>query len=348
MSNSIVVKGKAASKNGQELGIANELKLLNCIGKEGWIREPEASLITGMSLPMVGRVGRRLAEKEQIYRDREKGNAGYFLRLKSTGAARVDGKSGKDISIPGTWRHHALAIQSLNYLATLFKCEFESEANLRHRLQGKKIPDGRLIGGKRNYHYEQEFSRKSGPSLKKQVDAICQNMQQGTACLIGYPYPPEYCGGINHEIRHTNAIRHRWGSPDAPYLRLIRCHFDSLLAFQNMRVSRFEMIPLPALFNTPAASKVKHVDQVAGFQWKMVERNRVGLPRQMEGELWHDKKIYLHCVFTEGTRDNETHWLESNFIDRPVPGDYTQETFEEFIQNQKALIVRNIETTVNL
>lgn len=234
-----VTNGHAAGINGQELGIANELKLLNCIKNEGWIRENEASLITKMSLQMIGKVSRRLADKQQIYRDRHKGNAGYFLRLKSSGAGRVGGKSGKDISIPNSWRHHALAIQTLNFLSKKIGCGFETEASMRHYFQAKKLPDGRLISEKRNYYFEQELSRKSGLALKKQAEAICEQMKQGTACLIAYPFPPDLCGGINHEIRQANAIRHRWGSPDAPYIRLVRCYFDSLLAFINMRVSRF-------------------------------------------------------------------------------------------------------------
>jgi len=68
-------------KNGQELGLKNEESLLNCIKMQGWIREREASLITGMSDYTVGVVARRLEGKGEIFRDRTLGNVGHFLRL---------------------------------------------------------------------------------------------------------------------------------------------------------------------------------------------------------------------------------------------------------------------------
>ena len=80
-----VTLGQAAEKNGQELGLINEENLLKCIKQEDWIREEEASLLTGLSQQMVGKVGRRLAAKDEIYRERVHGNAGYFLRLKVGG-----------------------------------------------------------------------------------------------------------------------------------------------------------------------------------------------------------------------------------------------------------------------
>lgn len=110
--------GRAAGKkkSGQETGLENELEMLACIMANGWIREYELHLVTGMSKFTVWKISRRLAVQEQIFRSRPFGNAGYFLRLAPAGAKRINGKSGKCIKIPASWPHHSLAIQTLNYL----------------------------------------------------------------------------------------------------------------------------------------------------------------------------------------------------------------------------------------
>ena len=118
---------------------------------------------------------------------------------------------------------------------------------------------------------------------------------------------------IDHETRHTNSLRHKWGSPVAPNIRLVRCHFDSHIAFQNMHVSSVEVIELPELINTPAAGKVPHIGQITGFRWKMNERRiRHGEAQQIEAELSHNGVSLHSCLFTEGVGGDDS--LANNCI----------------------------------
>jgi hypothetical protein len=336
-----------ATKGGQELGLINEMSLLSCIKQQTWIRESEVSLLTGMSDYTVGMVSRRLEKKGEIYRDRIKGNAGYFLRLKATGAARVNGQSGKDIDIPKSWAHDVMAIQTLHSLSLQFDCSYETEASLRHHLpRSGKIPDGQLISPHAEYYFEQENSRKSGRRwLQRQTDEVIKQAQLGRICFVAYPYPAAICGGIDHETRHTNSIRHKWGSPVAPNIRLVRCHFDSLIAYQNMHISRIEVIDLPALVNTPAANKVPHIDQTRGFQWKMTERRiRHGAAQQIDAELSHDGVFLHNCLFTEGIGGDD-HCLDNDYLLRSAVGDAAQQTFSDFMLIQKIRIVEQVENS---
>ena len=337
-----------AKKNGQEIGLQNELSMLGCIKMQNQIREEELALLTGMSRYTVGQVGRRLARKEQIYRVRIDGNAGYFLRLLEAGASRVNGKSGKDIKIPTKWRHDAMAIQTLHALSQQLNCDYETEASLRHHLpRSGKIPDGLLLSSCAKYYFEQENSRKSGRRwLQRQSDEVIKQAQLGRICFVAYPYPPQMCGGIDHETRHTNSLRHKWGSPAAPLINLVRCHFDSLIAYQNMHVSRIEVIDLPALVNTPAADKVPHIDQTKGFQWKMTElRRQHGQPQQIDAELWHDGINKHSCSFLEGTADID-HSLDCDYSGNPASSDATQQTFADFMLEQKTKIVTQVENSL--
>ena len=336
-----------ATKGGQELGLENEIALLNCINQQKLVREAEASLLTGMSIYTIGMVSRRLEKKGEIYRDRLKGNAGYFLRLKAIGAARVTGQSGKDVDIPKSWAHDALAIQTLHALALKYDCDYETEASLRHHLpRSGKIPDGQLLSPCAKYYFEQEQSRKSGRRwLQRQTDEVIKQAQLGRICFVAYPYPAAICGGIDHETRHTNALRHKWGSPVAPNIRLVRCHFDSHIAFQNMHVSRVEVIELPELINTPAAGKVPHIDQVTGFRWKMTERrSRHGEAQQFDAELSHNGVSFHDCLFTEGVGDDD-HSLDNDYIFRSAVGDAAQQTFSDFMLIQKIRIVEQVENS---
>ena len=336
-----------ATKGGQELGLENEIALLNCINQQKLVREAEASLLTGMSIYTIGMVSRRLEKKGEIYRDRLKGNAGYFLRLKAIGAARVTGQSGKDVDIPKSWAHDALAIQTLHALALKYDCDYETEASLRHHLpRSGKIPDGQLLSPCAKYYFEQEQSRKSGRRwLQRQTDEVIKQAQLGRICFVAYPYPAAICGGIDHETRHTNALRHKWGSPVAPNIRLVRCHFDSHIAFQNMHVSRVEVIELPELINTPAAGKVPHIDQVTGFRWKMTERrSRHGEAQQFDAELSHNGVSLHNCLFTEGV-GGEDHCLDNDYIFRSTVGDAAQQTFSDFMLIQKIRIVEQVENS---
>lgn len=350
--------GHAAGKNGQELGLKNELTLLDCIKAEGWIREHEAGLITGMSPYTIGMVSRRLAEKCHIYRERltkvdhihrkrPEGNTGYFLRLMTAGADRVDGKSGKDIKIPACWRHHAMSIQTLHFLAKDLGCRFETEAGMRHRVQSGKISDGRLVSDRANFYFEQERTKKSGKYLAKQTETITQLAKNGTICHIAYPFPASICGGVSHETRHTNSIRHSWGSSPAPNIQLVRCYFDSLLAWQNMHASRFEIIDLPDMIKTAASSKGQPgvTDQVMGFKWTMTEhRGRYGEPPRVDAILKHcDDEIHFEGTFMKAATDNDYHILREigGCIYAKSYGD--ERTFDEFIRWQQKEIEKQAE-----
>ena len=259
----------------------------------------------------------------------------------------MNGQSGKDVDIPKSWAHDALAIQTLHALAQQLNCDYETEASLRHHLpRSGKIPDGCLISPSEKYYFEQENSRKSGRRwLQRQTDEVIKQAQLGRICFVAYPYPAAICGGIDHETRHTNALRHKWGSPVAPNIRLVRCHFDSHIAFQNMHVSRVEVIELPELINTPAAGKVPHIDQVTGFRWKMTERrSRHGEAQQFDAELSHNGVSFHDCLFTEGVGDDD-HSLDNDYIFRSAVGDAAQQTFSDFMLIQKIRIVEQAENS---
>lgn len=97
------------------------------------------------------------------------------------------------------------------------------------------------------------------------------------------------------------------------------------------------------MVNTPAAQKVSHIDQVVGFQWKILESSLRGQPRRVDAELWHDNELCHTCFFTEGLRENEDHWLENDYLGSPFRGDASQKTFEEFMLVQKNRIVKQVE-----
>ena len=333
-----VTLGQAAEKNGQELGLINEENLLKCIKQEDWIREEEASLLTGLSQQMVGKVGRRLAAKDEIYRERVHGNAGYFLRLKVGGAERVDGKSGKDVIIPASWRHDSLAIQVLNALADEYGCAFETETSIRHSQNAGKIPDGRLIDENRAFYFEQELSRKSGAAMQKQADEVFKQAQGGTTCLIAYPYPPEFCGGVDHEYRQTSAIRNKWGSQRAQNIRLVRCHFDSRLDFMNMHVNRVEIIALPCMYELLAAqNSAKESGGGTDQQWLIsdVERRDAwsAAPNRKHADLVYNDEYWFRGEFAEAKAKQGEHILLSDklIIARSENGKHT---FDEFIAMQ--------------
>ncbi len=334
--------GHAAGKNGQLIGLENEESLLNCIKMQGWVREQEAALLTNMSEYTVGVVSRRLAAKEEIFRERTHGNAGFFMRLTATGAERVGGTSGKDIPIPSCWRHHALAIQSLHFLAGAFKCTLETEASMRRRCRDGKFPDGRLVKEDENFFFEQEWSRKSGKNLRKQTEIVTRLANEGFMCQLAYPYPPAICGGIDHETRQTNSLRHKWGSPDAPNIKLVRCYFDSKLALHNMRPTRFEIIDLPRMVSTSASRKPQPgiTEQVKGFRWEVRDVN--SLPLRTEATLRHNGILKFQGIFIEGLDENDPHVME---VDGNIEAESIDEdqTIRDFMHEQMKFIERIIE-----
>lgn len=337
--------GHAARKSGQETGLENELKMLSCIMAQKWVRENELQLITGMSKYTVGQVSRRLAERNQISRAREFGNAGYFLRLLPAGAERIGEKLGKGVTIPKSWKHDAMAIQTLHFLAGKHNAKFETEASVRRRTKSGKFPDGRLVADNQVYYFEQERARKSGGNLRKQTEAIAMLADSGTVCFIGYPYPARVCGGIDHETRLTNSLRHRWGSPGAPNIKLVRCHFDSLVACQNMQVGRFEIIDLPKMVNTVDSRKDRPgvTDQVKGFRWIMTEHNQYDeINHHIDAILMFNDKVCLEGVFTESDSWGGCHTLDTSF---GIEGKgYAEEmTFLEFVNEQQKIVEKNVQ-----
>lgn len=336
--------GQAAGKNGQELGIENELKMLECIKEQGWVREHELHLITGMSQYTVGQVSRRLASKGQIYRERRLGNAGYFLRLLSDGAERVDGKSGKDVKIPKSWRHDALAIQSLHHLSQVFDCSFETEAQLRHRHKSGKLSDGSLVSDMGECYFEQELSRKSGEILHKQSRNIVRVAAGGTTCYIAYPYPPGICGGIDHEIRQTSSLRKHLGDADAKNIKLVRCHFYSRLEFENMHASSFEIIDLHCKNESDASENNSHgfVDSGSELEWQMFEFVEGNNQHCIRAVLLLDGGICHECTFFEAMSNDETHWLQSDHLGWDQESDDEKQPFDDFVREQKKRIEKQV------
>ncbi|MFA6016210.1 MAG: hypothetical protein WC742_14215 [Gallionellaceae bacterium] len=346
--NSPAENGHAAGKqNGQELGLLNELRLLDCIKTQGWVREIEAAVICGMSLYMVGQVGRRLAARGEIYRDRLHGNAGFFLRLKASGAIRVDGKSGKDVIIPQSWRHDALAIQVLGYLSCWLGCGFETESAIRHRGKTGKIPDGNIvIDEETRYPLEQEFSRKSGPNLRQQSIEISGLAATGLECFLAYPYPPAMCGGVDHELRQLNSLRPYCSNSATAHIKLIRCHFTSHLAFLNMQATRFELINLPQV-NLIAAdiSTALHSQQARHFHrlhWESQEIRQSGEAYKVVARLFCDGDEILSREFVESDSVDDAHYMTSSSWGIEYCQDENQ-LFADFVKQQQELILENEE-----
>lgn len=339
--------GQAAGKSGQEIGLQNELTILGCIQMQKWIREKELALLTGLSHYTVGQVCRRLAKKKQISRKREYGNAGHFLRLLEAGAKRVYGKSGKDIDIPASWPHHALAIQIIVALSQYLGCDYETEASIRHRQLTGKIPDGSLISEIHQYYFEQERSRKSGEALFKQTDEVVKLAKSGTKCFVAYPYPPEMCGGIDHEYRQTSSIRSLWGSRDAPNINLVRCYFDSLVDFQNMNVSRIEVIRLPFMYELLAAKKYATNTDEAGpdYYWLIYDEDSSSEwsaePNRKSAAIICNEEGWNVGTFVEANSAKGEHLFISgdNIIAR---SEYGKHSFDEFIAMQKHSLWREM------
>lgn len=346
--NSPAENGHAAEKqNGQELGLINELRLLDCIKAQAWVRETEAALICGMSPYMVGQVSRRLAVRGEIFRDRPFGNAGFFLRLKAAGADRVDGRSGKDVIVPQSWRHDALAVQVLGYLSGISGCSFETEAAVRHGVKTGKIPDGNIvINDETRYPLEQEFSRKSGPNLRQQSIEIAKLAATGLECFVAYPYPASMCGGVDHEFRQINSLRPYCSNSAAANIKLVRCHFASNLAFLNMQATRFEILELPEVNQISAAPESAHHSQQARhfdrLRWKNQEDQQTGEPRKVHTRLLLDGAEILSCVFVESDSVDELHYMVSSSYGTEYCLD-TNLSFANFIEQQQQLILDNEE-----
>lgn len=364
---------QTAGLNGKEQGQVNEITLLNCIKSQGWIREYEAAILTGISHQMVGIISRRLAKKGQIFRIQSKnksqinmvskmnnhhqssdgkktrevlqGNAGFFLRLSASGAARVKAKTGKDIPVTAQWKHHSLALQTLSFLASHNKCCFLTEAQMRPTIKRGKIPDGQLLSDTDSYHFEQELSEKGGKNLAKQTEHICKLADSGTTCYIAYPYPADIAGGIDHETRLINSIRLRWGSPDAPNIKLIRCHFTSCKTFMNMHASNFEIIDLPQLVKTLSSQKLKRgmTDQIAGYQWITSEKKSCFGVTTTSAVLSYQKCKILDCEFIEGRTIDEQHILNCDDLSFWCDSVDSEQNYYDFISEKMKIIEKMVD-----
>jgi len=339
--NSPAENGHAAGKqNGQELGLLNELRLLDCIKTQGWVRETEAAVICGMSSYMVGQVGRRLATRGEIYRDRPHGNAGFFLRLKAAGADRVDGKSGKDVTIPHSWRHDALAVQVLGYLSGIHGCSFETEAEIRHSCISGKIADGLLINNGESFPIEQEFSRKSGAHMRKQTLEIARLAATGKLCFISYPYPPECSNRVDHETRLINAFHAISGNVTYQNIKLVRCNFDTHLAFLNMQPSHFEIVAFP--ISDLQDSTVPTERHFHLLHWEIREIQHSGVPLKIQASLLRDGEEIVKCEFFEENSEGTAHHMLSNSYGTEYCQDKSM-SFVDFVRMQQQIIIENEE-----
>jgi hypothetical protein len=334
--------GQAAGISSQAKKIANELMILRVISDNGWVREHEVQLITGLSAHTVSAVCDRLAKANMIYRDnrvpvtaeakaeakteaktmevegtstqtkakRKNGctpyHAGFFLRLKKRGADRIGGKTGKDINIPECWRHTMLALQTLHYLSQKLSVSYETEHQIRMFGQKEKIPDGALLG-KKEYHFEMEFSRKSGENMHSQSRTINRKAIGQVRCIIAYPYPAEYC-----EHDHERSLRQSLGyfldnDKSREQIDFVRCHFASALDFDCVRPSAFEVIAAYPAIDHAYEREVANARARAQFHWDVEE---------VEGEECSSKQRECRVKLSrvEGVV------FAGSFIERPYSG----------------------------
>ncbi len=277
MGNGAAGNGQTGGKSGQQIANTNEEIILHRIRDQGWVRERELGNLTKLSEAMVGRTVRRLERGGYIFReknvelstrpvekryatakmtqtgaDHHGGSAertpaccGYFLRLTSRGVLRVGGSGWKDVKIPLSWRHDALAIQTLDFLADHVSGSFVPEAVCRNFSQSGKIPDGKLHDELGNeYHFEQELSRKTGKNLMTQCSEVARQVKLGKQCYIAYPFPPEHCGHHDHEHTQIQAFAKLIPDSAAESIYFVRCYFNTGLDFLALRVARFEVLSL--------------------------------------------------------------------------------------------------------
>lgn len=339
--------------DGREKAAVNEEVILSIIAQQRWIREDELSLLAGMSLAMTRRTCVRLAESNVIYRD--KNSNGIFLRLKVAGARRTGGRCGKRVEIPNSWQHDSFAIQALHFLKLAFKHEFslmiETEAQLRRRRQTGRIPDGTLQPS--GNLLQMEYSRKSGDSMRTQARDIALQAKGGRRCIVGYPYPPKFCGendgkSFDHEHRQTVAIRQAWGDSEAPNILLLRCIVLSRVDFLKGRAREFQLIELPPM---PADARIdprRTVDEVMGYRWDQQEIRNIHLRehRIVSTLLYQGSPTEWVLEFTESQHEDEPHLGE---FDGEFYNAREGESFTDFIlriqhqtlQTQKAIDAEN-------
>ncbi len=321
-----------------ELGAQNDLSVLRVIGAQGWVREYELALLTGFHIEKTELICRRLAKKGQIFRER-KGNDGIFMRLRQAGADKINGRSGKDVEIPRSWAHDCLAIQSLNFLKGEYKSkQIQTESMIRTRGGEKgKIPDGALQGVE--LFFEQEWSRKSGKLLSRQVHKVVELAKKQISSVVSYPYPATICGGIDHEVRHGNAIRDRLGPASAP-VKFLRCHFFSVRTFETAKVDRFELIELPDVKKTRSdGQRSGQLDEISRirrkFQWHDRYSREGGL-NILESILFRGDQTVEKVKFIESSEWESPHILV--WGEERIESD-NDDHFSDFVSRQKRIVV---------
>ncbi len=321
--------------DGREKAAVNEEIILSIINRQRWIREDELSLLAGMSLAMTRRACVRLAEYNFIYRD--KSANGIFLRLKVAGARKIGGRSGKGVELPNTWQHDCLSVQGLHYLKQAFSDDvsltIDTEAQLRRRQQTGKIADGTL----QPTHdlFQMEYGRKTGDAMRSQARETTLQAKCGRRCIVGYPYPPEFCGKsddehIDHEYRQTVAMRREWGDAEAPNILLLRCIVGSRVDFLKGRARAFELIDLPPM---PANARIhsrRTVDEVMGYRWDQQEIRNIHLRehRIVSTLLYQELPTDWVLEFTESQSEDEPHRGE---LDGEYYHSRDDESFADFV-----------------
>ena len=325
-----------AQKNSLDSAKGNEVRLLEIIAQQKWVREDEASLLSGLSKVMTSRTAVRLAKSEEIYRDKNPG--GFFLRLKKAGADRIGSQSGKRVTIPNAWRHHCLAIQALAYLHIELSADsYSTEAQIVTRLgvsigkRGKrgKISDGFLVKANKKIFLEVEWSNKGGDAIHSQAHTLATLAKHGDECIVCYPCRPDDFKGdfINHERNNTKAIRQAWGDAPAPNIRFMRCTFDSSVAYQHARPSAFELIDLPERRKKPEAL----IDEVSGYHWQ--DNNGMSY-------LYYQEEVVVEDVrFTEETDDELAMCdYDGEYFEAEMDADFSQ--FQVKIKNAIIMSLR--------
>ncbi|WP_035384584.1 hypothetical protein [Ferriphaselus sp. R-1] len=246
-------------KNTQLLAMQNELAILGALGRQIWCREKELQLITGMSSYMVEVTTMRLADRGMIHRIKQKHGAGAFCTLRTAGSRYLAIPHRKDVSIPDSWPHDALAVQTLFFLKKTYDSDAtvhtESVLRKNHDPSNGKIVDGKLVSKLfGDISIEQEMSKKDGAPLRSQSKAIVRRALAGEKTVISYPYPPANTSSkFDHEKRQLQALQTaifeaviQASKIDevVDHIYFCRIQFASLRDFANVMPSNFSLISL--------------------------------------------------------------------------------------------------------
>lgn len=323
-------------------GIENERALLEFVAREKVVREVEAAAFLGMQETVIARVARRLELAGWITRTRgvtsvndkkerkRMGMARTFLRLTSSGAAHVEcGESTEAQPTSAAWQHNALAIRSLIMIRDGYfgghgqivtQAQMLSLAKSGKLKIAGKYPDGLLLGVGTEVFFEQEYSRKTGPRLRRQIEAMIYHAKLGHQVIVSYPYPAKNCEGIDHELRLGNAFRAQWGPAPAPNVKFLRVVFANADDFRNARVQKFEPVSLPDAVYTPtgteshlAALPNVKTGQVYGPRWG--DRTELKPANLSWWRVIKDEVIFRDKNATSGEESEYTRWALFSVFD---------------------------------